>query len=414
MKSATVLCKRNIAAISTAAEKKITEASIMLRKLNMGMVGGGRGAFVGGIHRMAARLDGEIDLVAGAFSSDPEKNKQSGKDLFLDPQRVYSDYQTMAKTEAGLLAGKRIDFVSIVTPNHLHFPIAKEFLEAGINVVCDKPMTFDLEEAFSLRNIVKKTGKVFVLTHNYIGYPIVKEGRELVRRGTLGSILKVIVEYPQGWLLRPIDAEGQKQAVWRTDPEKAGASACVGDIGTHAENLARYITGLEIEELRADFNTYVAGRRLEDDADLLLRYRGGTRGVLHASQVLAGEENDFNIRVYGTKASLEWHQENPGDLSIKYPDAPKQILRRGQSNLSDAAVRATRLPTGAPEGYIEGFANIYREATRAICAEVNGEGAPQDLDFPTVEDGVKGMAFITAAVQSTKNGGVWTRLPGTN
>ena len=212
MKNAAVLCKRNIAAISTAGEKQITEATTMLRKLNMGMVGGGRGAFVGSIHRMAARLDGEIDLVAGAFSSDPEKNKQSGKDLFLDPQRVYGDYQTMAKREVGLLAGKRIDFVSIVTPNHLHFPIAKEFLEAGINVVCDKPMTFDLEEALSLRDIVKKTGKVFILTHNYIGYPIVKEARELVRRGTLGSILKVIVEYPQGWLLRPIDAEGQKQA----------------------------------------------------------------------------------------------------------------------------------------------------------------------------------------------------------
>ena len=383
----------------------------MLRKLNMGMVGGGPGAFVGGIHRMAARLDGEIELVAGAFSSDPEKAKRSGEELFLDPHRVYRDYQTMAKTEAELPVGRRIDFVSIATPNHLHFPIAKEFLGAGINVVCDKPMTFDLEEALALRDMVKQTGKVFVLTHNYIGYPIVKEARELVRRGTLGSILKVIVEYPQGWLLRPIDAEGQKQAAWRTDPDQAGASACIGDIGTHAENLARYITGLEIEELRADFNTYVVGRRLEDDADLLLRFRGGTRGVLHASQILAGEENDFNIRLYGTKASLEWHQETPGELILKYPDAPKQILRRGQPNLSEPAVRATRLPTGAPEGYIEGFANIYREATRAIYAEVNGEAVPQDLDFPTVEDGVKGMAFITTAVQSTKDGGAWTRLP---
>jgi predicted dehydrogenase len=383
----------------------------MLRKLNMGMVGGGPGAFVGGIHRMAARLDGEIELVAGAFSSDPEKAKRSGEELFLDPHRVYRDYQTMAKTEAELPAGRRVDFVSIVTPNHLHFPIAKEFLGAGINVVCDKPMTFDLKEALALRDIVKQTGKIFVLTHNYIGYPIVKEARELVRRGTLGSILKVILEYPQGWLLRPIDAEGQKQAAWRTDPDQAGASACIGDIGTHAENLARYITGLEIEELRADFNTYVVGRRLEDDADLLLRFKGGTRGVLHASQILAGEENDFNLRLYGTKASLEWHQETPGDLAVKYPDAPKQILRRGQPNLSEPAVRATRLPTGAPEGYIEGFANIYREATRAIYAEVNGEEVPQDLDFPTVEDGVKGMAFITTAVQSTKDGGAWTRLP---
>jgi predicted dehydrogenase len=386
----------------------------MLRKLNMGMVGGGRDAFVGGIHRMAARLDGEIELVAGAFSSDPEKAKRSGEDLFLNPRRVYRDYQTMAIDEAELPVGERIDFVSIVTPNNLHFPIAKEFLEAGFNVVCDKPMTFDLEEALALRDIVKRTGKVFVLTHNYTGYPMVKEARELVRRGALGSILKVVVEYPQGWLLRPIDAEGQKQAAWRTDPEQAGASACVADIGTHAENLGRYITGLTIEELRADFKTYVAGRRLEDDADLLLRYKGGARGVLHASQILAGEENDFNIRVYGTKASLEWHQENPGDLIVKYPDAAKQVLRRGQPHLSEAAVRATRLPTGAPEGYIEGFANIYREATRAIYAEVNGEVTPQDLDFPTVEDGVEGMAFIAGAVQSTKDGGTWTRLPVIN
>jgi len=242
----------------------------------MGMVGGGRDAFVGGIHRMAARLDGEIELVAGAFSSDPEKAKRSGEDLFLDPKRVYSDYQRMAKNEAELPVGERIDFVSIVTPNNLHFPIAKEFLEAGFNVICDKPMTFDLEEALALRDIVKRTGKVFVLTHNYTGYPMVKEARDLVRRGTLGSILKVIIEYPQGWLLRPIDAEGQKQAAWRTDPDQAGASACIGDIGAHAENLARYITGLEIEELRGDFKTYVAGRRLEDDADLLLRYKGGS------------------------------------------------------------------------------------------------------------------------------------------
>ena len=383
----------------------------MLRKLNMGMVGGGRGAFVGGIHRMAARLDGEIDLVAGAFSSNPERNMESGKDLFLDPQRVYGDYKIMAKTEAGLPIGRRIDFVSIVTPNHLHFPVAKEFLEAGFNVVCDKPMTFDLAEALALRDLVKRTGKVFALTHNYIGYPMVKEAREIVRGGALGSILKVAVEYPQGWLLHPIDAEGQKQAAWRTDPQQSGASACVADIGTHAESLLRYITGFSIDELRADFKTYVTGRRLEDDADLLLRYKSGARGVLHASQVLAGEENDFNIRVYGTKASLEWHQEIPGDLIVKSPDGPRQVHRRGQPHLSEAAKRATRLPTGGPEGYIEGFANIYREATRAIYAEVSGEETPQDLDFPSAEDGLEGMAFITAAVQSAKSGGVWTRLP---
>ena len=257
----------------------------MTKKLKMGMVGGGRDAFIGGVHRMAARLDGEIELVAGAFSSDPEKAKRSGEDLSLESGRVYRDYQTMVETEARLPVGKRIDFVSIVTPNHLHFPIAKLFLEAGFNVVCDKPMTFDLGEALALRDLVKKSGKIFALTHNYTGYPMAKEARELVQRGALGTILKVVAQYPQGWLLRPIDAEGQKQAVWRTNPEQAGASACVADIGTHAENLARYITSLRIEELCADFTTFVEGRRLEDDASLLLRYKGGARGVLCASQI---------------------------------------------------------------------------------------------------------------------------------
>ncbi|MGC1300635.1 MAG: Gfo/Idh/MocA family oxidoreductase [Alloacidobacterium sp.] len=383
----------------------------MTQKLKMGMVGGGRDAFIGGVHRMAARLDGEIELVAGAFSSDPEKAKRSGEDLSLESERVYRDYQTMVETEARLPVGKRIDFVSIVTPNHLHFPIAKLFLEAGFNVVCDKPMTFDLGEALALRDLVKKSGKIFALTHNYTGYPMAKEARELVQRGALGTILKIVAQYPQGWLLRPIDAEGQKQAVWRTNPEQAGASACVADIGTHAENLARYITSLRIEELCADFTTFVEGRRLEDDASLLLRYKGGARGVLCASQILAGEENDFNIRVYGTKASLEWHQERPDHLIVKYPDAPRQVLRRGSPYVSDAARRATRLPPGGPEAFIEAFANIYREAARAIRAEVNSNLTPEDLDFPTVDDGLEGMAFITTAVQSAKAGGVWAKMP---
>jgi predicted dehydrogenase len=382
----------------------------MIQKLKMGMVGGGRDAFIGGVHRMAARLDGEIELVAGAFSSNPEKAKRSGEDLSLASERIYRDYQTMVETEVRLPVGKRIDFVSIVTPNHLHFPIAKLFLEAGFNVVCDKPMTFDLGEALALRDLVKKSGKIFALTHNYTGYPMAKEARELVQRGALGTILKVVAQYPQGWLLRPIDAEGQKQAVWRTNPEQAGASACVADIGTHAENLARYITSLRIEELCADFTTFVEGRRLEDDASLLLRYKGGARGVLCASQILAGEENDFNIRVYGTKASLEWHQESPDHLIVKYPDAPRQVLRRGSAYVSDAARRATRLPPGGPEAFIEAFANIYREAARAIRAEVNGDLTPEDLDFPTVDDGLEGMAFITTAVQSAKAGGVWAKM----
>jgi predicted dehydrogenase len=264
-----------------------------------------------------------------------------------------------------------------------------------------------------LRDLVKKTRKVFALTHNYTGYPMVKEAREMVRSGDLGKILKVVAEYPQGWLLNPIDAEGQKQASWRTNPEQAGASSCIGDIGTHAENLGRYITGLEIEDLCADFTTFIEGRRLEDDGNLLLHYQGGARGVLCASQICAGEENDVNIRVYGTKASLEWHQEYPDNLIVKYPDAPRRIFRRGNGYVSDTAKRFTRLPFGHPEAFIEAFANIYREAARAVEAEESGQPLPKDLDFPTVYDGVKGMAFITAAVQSAKSGGAWTKMPKT-
>ena len=384
--------------------------NFMKRKLKMGMVGGGRDAFIGAVHLMAAWLDGKIELVSGAFSSSASKSKQSGEDLGLDPSRVYGDYQTMAAAEAKLPPRERIDFVTIVTPNHAHFPAAKAFLQAGFNVVCDKPMTYNLDEARELRDLVKKSGKVFALTHNYTGYPMVKEAREMIRRGDLGRLLKVVAEYPQGWLINPIDSEGQKQASWRTDPAKAGASSCVGDIGTHAENLGRYITGLEIDELCADFTTFVPGRRLEDDAAMLLRYQGGARGVLYASQISVGEENNLNIRVYGTKASLEWHQEHPNELIVKYPDAPRKIWRRGNGYVSDAAKRFTRLPFGHPEAFIEAFANIYLEAARAIEAETAGQPIPKDCDFPTVDDGVAGMAFIATAVESARKGGVWTKL----
>ena len=376
----------------------------------MGMVGGGRDAFIGAVHRMAARLDGRIELVAGAFSSDPAKSRASGEDLGLDPSRVYPDYETMAAAESKLPAAERIDFVSIVTPNFVHFPPAKTFLEAGFHVVCDKPMTFDLAEAKALRDLVRSTGKVFALTHNYTGYPMVKEARELVRNGDLGKILKVVAEYPQGWLIQPIDAEGQKQAAWRTDPSRTGASSCIGDIGTHAENLGRYITGLEIDELCADFTTFVPGRRLEDDGNLLIRYEGGARGVLYASQVSVGEENSLVIRVYGSKASLEWHQEHPNELTVKYPDAPRRIYRRGNGYVSDIAKRFTRIPAGHPEAFIEAFANIYLEAARAISAVKEGKSIPPDVDYPTVEDGVLGMAFIATAVASAKNGSTWTKL----
>jgi len=374
------------------------------------MVGGGRDAFIGGVHRLAMRLDGKIELVAGAFSSNPEKAKLSGEDLLLDSKRVYADYHTMAREESRLPAGERIDFVSVVTPNRTHVPVAKAFLEAGFNVVCDKPLAFDLDEALALREVVRKTGKVFALTHNYTGYPMVKEARELVRSGELGEILKVVAEYPQGWLIKPIEAQGHKGAAWRTDPQQAGAAGCVGDIGTHAENLGRYITGLQIEELCAEFTSFVKGRQLEDDANLLIRYKGGAKGVLSASQISVGEENDLSIRVYGSKASLEWHQEDPNDLVVKYNDKPRRVYRRGNEYLSAVAKRFTRVPSGHPEAFLEAFANIYLGAARAIEAEVNGQPIPPDCDFPTIDDGVEGMAFIATAVQSAKAGGVWTRM----
>ena len=282
----------------------------------------------------------------------------------------------MARAEARLPAGRRLDFVVIVTPNHQHFPVAKRFLEAGFNVICDKPVTFSLAEARRLRAIVRRTGKVFVLTHNYTGNAMVKQARDLVRAGRLGTIRKVVVEYPQGWLSTRLEATGQKQAVWRTDPRRSGAAGSIGDLGTHAENLARYITGLHIAELCADLTTFVKGRRLDDDGNILVRYAGGAKGVLHCSQICVGDENNLNIRVYGTKAALEWHQEHPNELVVKYPDQPREIWRRGNAYVSPRAARFTRIPSGHPEGYLEAFANIYQEAMRAIAAEVAGRRPP--------------------------------------
>jgi predicted dehydrogenase len=382
----------------------------MKRKLRMGMVGGGQGAFIGSVHRAAALMDGKIELVAGAFSSDPKRSKASGEDLFLDPERVYPDYQTMARKEAALPPEQRIDFVAIVTPNNSHFEIASTFLKAGFNVVCDKPMTFDLKQAKELRKIVQKTGKVFALTHNYTGYPMVKQARAMVAKGQLGKILKIVVEYPQGWLLETIEQTGQKQASWRTDPKQAGASCCIGDIGTHAENLARYITGLRIDSLCAEFTSFGKGRKLEDDGNLLIRYEGGAKGILYASQISAGEENDLNIRVYGTRGSLEWHQENPNHLLLKFNGKPREILTRGNPYLLPPAAAANRLPPGHPEAFLEAFANIYLEAARAIADEVSGRKVKK-YDFPDAEDGVIGMAFIETAVKSAASAQKWTRMP---
>jgi len=383
----------------------------MNRKLRFGMIGGGRGAFIGAVHRIAAAMDGKAELVAGAFSSDPKRSKASGEDLFLAPERVYGSYLEMADAEAKRPVSERLDFVVIVTPNHEHFGPAQRFLEKGFNVVCDKPVTFNLAEAKKLRALVRKTGKVFVLTHNYTGNTMVKEAREWVRRGDLGELRKVVVEYPQGWLSTQIELSGQKQAAWRTDPKRSGAAGCIGDIGTHAENLVRYVTGLEIAELCADLTTFVKGRKLDDDGNILVRYHGGAKGILHASQISVGDENNLNFRLYGTKASLEWYQEHPNELIAKFPDRPQQILRRGNGYLSETAKRFTRIPPGHPEGYLEAFGNIYLEAFRAISAEVAGKPLPQDLDFPTIDDGVQGMLFIETTVKSAKAGARWVKFP---
>ncbi len=383
----------------------------MNRKLRFGMIGGGRGAFIGAVHRIAAIMDGKAELVAGAFSSDPARSLASGADLFLDPARVYPSYEAMAQAEKAMPAEKRLDFIVIVTPNHQHFPPAKLFLESGFNVVCDKPATFDLAEARALQKIVAKTKKVFALTHNYTGNAMVKQARELVRSGALGDIRKIVVEYPQGWLSTHLEASGQKQAAWRTDPKRSGAAGCIGDIGTHAENLARYVTGLHIDALCADLTTFVKGRKLDDDGNILVRYKGGAKGVLHASQISVGEENNLNLRVYGTKAGLEWRQEHPNELLVKFPDQPAQLWRRGNGYVGEAAKRVTRIPAGHPEGYLEAFGNVYREAFRAIEAEVSGQPLPADLDFPTIADGVEGMAFIETVVKSAQAGAKWVKFP---
>jgi len=377
------------------------------RKLRYGMVGGGQGAFIGAVHRMAANLDGQIELVAGCFSSDPKNSRTTGEQLFLNPKRVYASYTEMADREAALPAGERIDFVSIVTPNDLHAPVATAFLKKGFHVVCDKPLTLTLKEAKALRAVVRKLGKVFALTHNYTGYPMVKEARELVRSGKLGKILKIVAEYPQGWLLDRLETTGHKQAAWRADPKRAGAACCVGDIGTHAENLGRYITGLKIDSLCAEFTTFLLGRKLEDDASLLIRYHGGARGILHASQISCGEENNLNIRIYGTKGSLAWQQEHPNELKFQAKGEPAKILRRGNNYVSDAAKKFTRLPFGHPEAFIEAFANIYLEAVAAIRDQIEGKRGGV-YDFPTIDDGVYGMAFIETAVKSARSNAKWT------
>jgi predicted dehydrogenase len=367
------------------------------RKVRYGMVGGGPGAFIGAVHRRAAALDGEIELVAGAFSSKATKSREQGEASFLDPARVYGSFEEMAERERKRPVGERIDFVSIVTPNSSHFAIAKVFLEAGINVVCDKPMTTTLEDAEELCRLVQKHDLVFGLTHNYTGYPMVKQARELVRQGKLGRVRKIVAEYPQGWMTKAAPD------LWRLDPKVAGISSAVGDIGVHAWHLARYITGLELEKVSADLSSFGEGYQLEDDANLLVHYQGGARGVLYASQISAGEENALRVRVYGTEGGLDWRQEDPNYLHVLHSDRPALVYKRGNDYLEPVARHNTRLPSGHPEGFIEAFANIYRNVGRTIAARIaGGTPSPLDLDFPTVYDGARGVHFIHRAIESGK------------
>lgn len=374
----------------------------MKRKIRMGMVGGGPGSFIGAVHRMATNLDGQIELVCGCFSSSPAKSLETGRSLYLPEDRIYGSYQEMMEREAVLPEGERMDFVSIVTPNDMHFAPALLALEKGFDVAMDKPMTYTLDEAKQLRDKVKESGRLLLLTHTYTGYPMVKEARERVRRGDLGKIRLVYVEYPQGWLYNDCSATN-KQAAWRVDPKRSGKAGCMGDIGTHAFNLAEYITGLRTEALCGELHTFVPDRLLDDDGAALLRYEGGARGVLMASQVAVGQENSLRIRVYGEKGGLEWHQEEPNTLLMRWPDRQPEVIRTGGAGLSPWATANTRTPAGHPEGYLEAFANLYRHFAAALQARLAGEEpTPTDLDFPSVEEGVRGMQFIETIV-STKN-----------
>ncbi|MGJ7032946.1 Gfo/Idh/MocA family protein [Niabella hirudinis] len=377
-------------------------------KLRVGMIGGGKDAFIGAIHRLAFNMDGQIELCCGALSIHPEVAKESGEMLFLPEDRIYMNYEEMIRKESQLPEDKRIHFVSIVTPNFVHFAPAMMALEHGFNVVIEKPMVFSLDEAKQLQQKVKETGLMLCLTHTYTGYPMVKQARQMVAEGAFGKIRKVYVEYPQGWLSRLSEREGNAQAAWRTDPKKSGKSGCMGDIGTHAANLAEYITGQHISKLCADLNTIVEGRNLDDDGAVLLKFDQGASGVLIASQVAAGEENALKIRIYGEKGGLEWHQQEPNTLLVKWLDAPTQVYRAGSGYLGNYAKHNCRTPGGHPEGYLEAFANHYRNFSQALQAKLHGETPSEEsLDFPSVDDGVRGMAFIDNVVASAQSDQKW-------
>ncbi len=377
-------------------------------RIRLGMVGGGRDAFIGAVHRIAARIDEHYDLVAGAFSSTPEKSKASGADLGIDPKRAYGDFAEMARAEARRKDG--IQAVAIVTPNHMHAPAAKEFLKRGIHVICDKPLTATLPEAKKLAAAAASSDALFILTHNYTGYPMIRQAQAMIAAGELGEIRVVQAEYAQDWLAEPLEQTGQKQAGWRTDPAKTGAGGATGDIGTHAFNLASFVTGLELDTLSADLQAFVPGRRVDDNGHVMLRFKGGARGMLWCSQVASGCENALTLRVYGTKGGIEWAQENPNYLWHGALGQPRRLLTRGGAGPAPEAARVSRVPAGHPEGYLEGFANIYAEAARAIRARLAGQDIPSDVVFPTIRDGVTGVAFVDACVRSSARNAAWVAL----
>ena len=389
-------------AITGTSEKKTG-------RIRLGMVGGGQGAFIGAVHRLAARMDDQYEFVAGALSADAAKAKASGGELGLAADRIYPDFREMAKAEAKRKDG--IEAVSIVTPNHMHFPAAKAFIEAGIHVICDKPLALNLQEALALEILLAKNKNViFALTHNYSGYPMIRHARAMVAAGELGDIRLVQGEYPQDWLTTDLEKSGQKQAAWRTDPARTGAGGCVGDIGTHTYQLGCFVSGLTLDELSADLTTFVKGRRVDDNVHVMLRYKGGARGMIWTSQVAPGHENGLKIRVYGTKGGLEWVQADPNYLWYTPYGEPKRLITRGGAGANAAAARVTRVPPGHPEGYLEGFANIYTEVARAIKARRAGKKADKDVQFPGIEDGVAGMAFIEACVKSSAKNGKWVKV----
>ncbi len=376
-------------------------------RIRLGMVGGGQGAFIGAVHRLAARMDDQYEFVAGALSSSPERSRASGAELGLAPDRIYTDYREMAKAESKRKDG--IEAVAIVTPNNIHVPAAKAFVEAGIHVICDKPLALSLKEAKSLEGLLKKKNVVFALTHNYSGYPMIRQAREMVAKGELGQIRLVQAEYPQDWLTEDIEKSGQKQAAWRTDPKQSGGGA-IGDIGTHAYQLACFVSGLTLDELAADMTSFVKGRKVDDNVNVMLRFKNGARGMLWASQVAPGNENGLRLRVYGTKGGLDWTQADPNYLWFTPFGHEKRLITRGGAGSGSAAGRVTRVPPGHPEGYLEGFANIYTEAARAIIVRRSGRKLDKEVDFPGIADGVAGMAFIEACKKSSAKNGKWTKV----